>query len=285
MTEENNNEEMNEEMNEEQLEAAKQEIRDGINTPKDDGEKVELPSDEAEEEDKTYAKVFKSVGELKKGIDNLGSTLPDYVLDGMTDEALERHYSELRSDYDSEDKVNERKHAEKKDEAEDKPSEDISDKLWSELDVEFNTNGTITDEQYNQLNKAGIPDAVIDKYLDGLNAETEKFTQDVYAVAGGKEQYEEIKAWAEENFTQKELNAVASGSHTDMLLKMKGIKADYMSQTNNGQDRFRGSQGGSSNGGYRSQQDYIMDRMSPDYKKSAKFRAKVESKFKASSFA
>ena len=285
MTEENNNEEMNEEMNEEQLEAAKQEIRDGINTPKDDGEKVELPSDEIEEEDKTYAKVFKSVGELKKGIDNLGSTLPDYVLDGMTDEALERHYSELRSDYDSEDKVNERKHAEKKDEAEDKPSENISDKLWSELDVEFNTNGTITDEQYNQLNKAGIPDAVIDKYLDGLNAETEKFTQDVYAVAGGKEQYEEIKAWAEENFTQKELNAVASGSHTDMLLKMKGIKADYMSQTNNGQDRFRGSQGGSSNGGYRSQQDYIMDRMSPDYKKSAKFRAKVESKFKASSFA
>ena len=281
MTEENNNEEMNEE----QLEAAKQEIRDGINTPKDDGEKVELPSDEIEEEDKTYAKVFKSVGELKKGIDNLGSTLPDYVLDGMTDEALERHYSELRSDYDSEDKVNERKHAEKKDEAEDKPSEDISDKLWSELDVEFNTNGTITDEQYNQLNKAGIPDAVIDKYLDGLNAETEKFTQDVYAVAGGKEQYEEIKAWAEENFTQKELNAVASGSHTDMLLKMKGIKADYMSQTNNGQDRFRGSQGGSSNGGYGSQQDYIMDRMSPDYKKSAKFRAKVESKFKASSFA
>ncbi|MEA3471586.1 MAG: hypothetical protein U9R24_07700, partial [Thermodesulfobacteriota bacterium] len=42
--------------------------------------------------DTLYANKYKSVDELKKGINNLGTKLPDYILDGLSNGALEMHY-------------------------------------------------------------------------------------------------------------------------------------------------------------------------------------------------
>lgn len=268
----------------EEVEAKKAEIRDAVENP-DDGKELELPSEKNEDtnEDRVYANKFKSVDELKKGIDNLGSELPSYLLEGLSEDALEQHYLELQKEFSS------RKVNEKEDETpnvENKPSENISDALWADLEKTYGETGDITDEQRAQLDKAGIPKQVVDKYMNGLEAERQMFTNEVYKIAGGQDEYETIKAWAEENYSQAELDAVASGTNAEILMKYKGVKADYLAANNgtvNTKDRLRG---GSSTGtkGYNNQEEYLLDRMSPEWK-TAKGRARIEAKFKASSFA
>jgi hypothetical protein len=270
------------ELTDEELKIEKQKIVDGEVDNSDEGDDVKLPSDDA----KKYANVYATIEDLKKGISSLKADVPEYMLNGMTDDALEQYYVDLRKDFSSKPKEEA-----PKEEAKDIPKEEEAKKtvndpqLWGELDAEFNKSGGITDEQYDKLNKLGIPNAVVDKYLDGLKSSQVAFTNEVYGLAGGEEQYNEIKAWAEENYTQKQLDVIAGGTNEEILFKMKAVKADYneaMAKNPNGA-RVYGSSA-SPSGGYKNQEEYILDVMSPEYRKSAKYKAKVEAKFKSSSF-
>ena len=272
------------ELTDEQLEAEKQKIRDEVdNKYVNDSEDVKLPSEEnVEDEPRVYAKVFKNVDELKKGIENIGTDLPEYILNGMSDDALEQHYVELRKARDS-------KHKDDSEEPKtDKPNENISDDLWSSLEKTFNETGSITDEQREQLEKSNIPKQVVDKYIEGLKAEQEVFTTKVYEIAGGEEEYNAIKQWAEDNYTQEELDIISSGTRQEVLIKLKGVKADYLNSvgTTNVEtkSRLRGDGNVSKQEGYRSQDEWLIDIQSPEYRKDARFKAKVDAKFKASSF-
>lgn len=280
------------ELTPEEYQAEKDAILDRVKNPskysEENNDDVKLPSEEnqeEEQEERIYANSFKNVTELRKGIDNLGSNLPDYVLEGMNDDALEKHYIELRKEFSS-------RKQEKPEDKSEKPSDNISDDLWSGLEATYAETGDITPEQRAELNKSGIPDKMIDGYLEGLKAqakassmEQEQFTNNIYELAGGKEEYETIKAWAEENYSQAELNAIASGSYDEIYFKMKGIKADYIAK--NGAitaDRLRGGNTNRGGDSYRSQQEYLTDRMDRRYKTDAKYRAKVNDKFKNSTF-
>ena len=282
-------------MNEqEEYEANKEEVRQSIENPDKDNitEDVKLDSEktieeEVSTEEKLYANNFKSVEELKKGITNLNSTLPEYILNGMNDEALEQHYEELRKEFSSK-KVEDEK-ADNEDKKEEKPDDSISDELWTDLESSFNENGGITEEQYAELNKLGIPDNIIDGYIDGIKAkiqvgdiEQQKFTDSVYALADGKENYEEIKAWAEDNYSQKEIDMIASGSYDEILMKFEAVKNRY-DRENGKVDRVKGNMH-KGIAGYNNQQEYITDRMSMEYKKNPSYKLKVDTKFKASSF-
>ena len=278
---ENNNEV---ELTDEQLEAEKQKIRDEVdNKYVNDSEDVKLPSEEnVEDEPRVYAKVFKNVDELKKGIENIGTDLPEYILNGMSDDALEQHYVELRKARDSKPKDD------SEEPKTDKPNENISDDLWSSLEKTFNETGSITDEQREQLEKSNIPKQGVDRYIEGLKAEQEVFTTKVYEIAGGEEEYNAIKQWAEDNYTQEELDIISSGNRQEVLIKLKGVKADYLNSvgTTNVEtkSRLRGDGNVSKQEGYRSQDEWLIDRQSPEYRKDARFKAKVDAKFKASSF-
>lgn len=289
---ENNIENQEVELTEEQLKEEKAKILDKVKNPEkyseENNEEVELPSENKEEEaeeERVYANSFKNVDELKKGIDNLGSNLPDYVLEGMNDDALEKHYIELRKEFSS-------RKQESKEETE-KPSENISDDLWQNLEQTYSETGSITEEQKNELRKSGIPDKMIDGYIDGLKAqekantlEQQQFTEKIYDLAGGQEEYETIKSWAEETYSQEELTAIASGTYDEILFKMKGIKADYIAKNGNiTQDRLRGRTSAKSGDGYKNQQEYLVDRMDRRYKTDGRYKAKVDSKFANSSFA
>jgi len=271
------------ELTDEELKIEKQKIVDGEVDNPDEGDDVKLPSDDA----KKYANVYATIEDLKKGISSLKADVPEYMLNGMTDDALEQYYVDLRKDFSSKPK----EEAPVDEKAKDIPKEEEAKKtvndpqLWGELDAEFNTSGGISDEQYDKLNKLGIPNVIIDKYLDGLKSSQVAFTNEVYGLAGGEEQYNEIKAWAEENYTQKQLDVIAGGTNEEIVFKMKAVKADYneaMAKNPNGA-RVYGSSA-SPGGGYRNQEEYILDVMSPEYRKSAKYKAKVEAKFKSSSF-
>jgi len=270
------------ELTEEQLKDEKQKIVDGVNNPnKNVDDETKLPSDGA----KKFANIYETVEDLRKGITNLKADVPEYMLNGMSDEALEQYYVDLRKEFSSKPKVEDvpdNKPVIKDDEAKNIVGDD---KLWAELDTEFTTNGGLSDEYYDKLNKMGIPSKVVDKYLDGLKSEASLFTNNVYSLAGGEENYNDIKAWAEDTYSQKELDIIASGTHEEILFKMKGVKAEYESKVKQGDSgRLYGNKG-SNGSGYKDQQEYLLDVMSPEYRKNPKYKAKVEAKRVASFFA
>lgn len=282
------------ELTEEQLAEEKKKILDKVKNPdkyKDEEEDIVLPSEQEEEQEdeekepRLYANNFKTVDELKKGIYNLKSELPQYIIDGMNEDALEKHYIELRKEFSS-------RGQKKAEEPTKSPDAKISEELWSSLEANYAQTGSITAEQRAELNKAGFSDKIIDGYIAGVEAqkrnaeiELQTFTEKMYNLAGGKEEYEVIKSWAEENYTQEQLDSIASGSYDEILLKMEGVKARYLRE--NGEvraDRIRGSLGSQSGSGYKNQAEYLADVMDRRYKTDSRYRAKVKEKFSKSNF-
>lgn len=258
-------------------------------TVDDEGNPIELPSDkkpegEGAEGDKKFADKYDTVEDLKKGIESIGSDLPDYVLEGMSDEALEKHYQELQKSQGTEG----RKHAKKEEGSEEKKGEGekgdekpegVTPELWTELSVEFEKNGAITEEQYDQLNKAGIPDNVIDDYIDSIDAKQVKFTNDIYEIAGGEEQYNTIKSWAEDNIPSEQLEAIGQMDKNGMLLAMRGIKAEYDAANPSDGVRIIGDTKIATKGAYASQADYIIDVSDKRYGTDKRYTKAVDDKF------
>lgn len=256
----------------------------GSETP--EGDPVELPSDkqpDPEEGDEKFADKFNTVDDLRKGIESIGSDLPEYVLEGMSDAALEKHYLELQKNFHEEKSG--RKHTQDKkpedneEEAGDKP-EAVSAELWTELESYYNENGNITDDMYNKLNKVGIPDAVIDKYMDGLKSDQVAFTNEIYSIAGSEENYNTIKAWAEDTLPAAQIEAIGRMDKNGMILAMKGIKAEYDAVNgSNESTRLLGETRSSNNGAYKSQQEYILDIGDKRYGIDKKYTHAVDTKF------
>ena len=259
----------------------------------EDEDNLDLPSDKGSEDDvELLAGKYSSVDELRKGIVNIGSNLPKYVIDGMSEEALEKHYEELSKTTKTEERKP-RKHSEKQEKnADDVAAADkdkdgkpltVEPELWTELDSTFTKTGSITDEQYDKLNAAGIPDVMIDRYLDSVKAEQNAFTEKVYELSGGAEEFASIKEWAEDHQPDvvKMLNGMTD--YNQILAVMKGVKVDYdASNSKSKPSILRGKPSSSKSGGYASESDYLADVNDIRYKKDSRFRDKVKAKLSKS---
>ena len=281
---------------EETLDKDAQAIIDKANGVKEDDEPNEddkLPSDEQSDEtnddDRKLAGKYANVDELKKGITQLKSELPQYVIDGMSEEALEQHYVELQKNFSSK---KDRKFEKPDDEPEEKegdenesPTTAISKELWTDLSKEFEATGSITSEMYDNLEKAGIPSEVVDNYIDGLNSKQVAFTNDVLEIAGGQEQYDVIKEWAEDgNVDGALLEAMQTMSYSQILPIYKGIKAQFDAQNKEPAKRIVGDTNGKTGKGYTSQEAYMKDVADKRYGQNRAYTESVDKKFELSKF-
>ena len=248
-------------------------------------------------DDKKFAGKYKDVAALKDGIKNLKSTLPDYVIEGMSDEALEQHYTELNKDHSKQPKKTERKHSKTEEPAKEEktPDEEAVAKkenlkvLFADFNTEFRSTGQISDTLYDSLEAAGIPSSVVDDYADKMVVEQNSFTQQTYELTGGEENFNKIKSWAEDgNIPASQLAAMQTMSYDQILLSMSGIKAKYdianpdtIEKTDRITGKARVQNGGA---GYKSQAGYLADVADPRYSKNGEYTRKVNAKFERSKF-
>ena len=280
-----------------------QKIIDRINGEENpsDNDDVKLPSDEQEnpddkkDGDTLFADKYKTVDELKAGIAGLKSTLPDYVIDGMSNEALEKHYVELRKEFSGKQDDNKDRKFAKDEKPDDKPDEKEVDKkqeisgLWKELELSFKSTGGISNDMYDKFEELGIPSEIVDGYTDNIYKEQVSFTNKVYEMSGGQEQYNEIKEWAESgNIHESELKAIESMGYDAMLSALSGIKARYdlakskdIEQT---PKRIVGETGSNTGNSYTSQEQYLKDVADRRYGQNRAYTELVEKKFANSKF-
>ena len=162
----------------------------------------------------------------------------------------------------------------------------IPDDVWSELSDSFAKDGGITEAQYEKLEGFGIPSAIVDGYIDGLVAKRDAFTNEVYQLSGGKEQYESIKAWASENVDSDYLASISNMPNAQAKQAMLGIKAQYdVANGSTNKVRVVGvSKTSGGNGTYKSEADYIRDVSDARYSSDETFRKKVDLKLAKSKF-
>jgi hypothetical protein len=246
-------------------------------------------SENHEDEGDLLAGKYKDTTELKKGITNLKSTLPEYVLNGMSDEALVQHYEELSKEFSGGKKhiIKDDNPAEPKpDETKPKGAKAIPDDVWVDLSQSFDDKGGLSEEQYAKLESYGIPNVIVDGYLDGLVAKQNELVQERYAVAGGEEEYNTIKAWAEDgNIDASYLASMATMPVAQLKGAMQGVKAQYDIANGSKPNRLLGNKSNNaSTGSYSSQDAYIKDVNDRRYATDEAFRNKVDLKLSKSKF-
>ena len=108
----------------------------------------------------------------------------------------------------------------------------------SELAKEFQKDGKLSEESYEELKEAGFPKSVVDAYIKGVeksqaeaNTLAEKDVAEILSVAGGNEGYETLMAWASSSFSEEEKEAfnraVNMGDKYIAKLAVQGLVARY----------------------------------------------------------
>ena len=144
-------------------------------------------------------------------------------------------------------------------------------------------NGELSKESIDKLEKAGYPKAMVDAYLDGLQATTEKFVNRIYSMAGGKENYEKIIGFIK---TQPEsvINAynatITQGNLNQIELALNGIKAQMKTAYGTSNPTLMGGAVTSTAEGYTSMEQMTKDMADPRYQVDPKFTRSVMMKIK-----
>ena len=91
----------------------------------------------------------------------------------------------------------------------------------------FENDGTLSEETYNALEKAGLPRDLVDSYAAGQQALLQSEEAQIQSVANG--QYDAMAEWANENLPQEEIDAfdeaVTGGTVQQAKLAVQGLYA------------------------------------------------------------
>lgn len=101
----------------------------------------------------------------------------------------------------------------------------------ADFEREFMAQGALAEESYKKLTEAGIPESVVDSYIEGRIAVAQTFISEIQGLAGGPEQYADMVQWAEQNLPPEEIRAFdslcCSGKKDMITLAVNGLIAKW----------------------------------------------------------
>lgn len=126
----------------------------------------------------------------------------------------------------------------------DKPAQPNEDE-WNKWGVEISNTGDVSQETRAAIkSKFGIPDQILDTYVDGIRAKQRQLATEASSVVGGPEELKGIIQWASDNLPDAEReavnNALKQPGWQNVLL---GIKARRDATNTEPKTRIVGSSG------------------------------------------
>jgi len=155
------------------------------------------------------------------------------------------------------------------------------------LSDEYYAEGELSDEAYETLAKAGIPEDIVNQYIAATEQAQDASRKEVMSSVGGEEEYNDMLSWASDNLSDAEIdsfnNAVSSQDFDTINLAVKGLSAMRSASTGMEPKRnLSGSVGSDAGGTYNSVAEMMTDMNDPRYAKDPAFRSKVENKLSRS---
>lgn len=114
--------------------------------------------------------------------------------------------------------------------AEDEVKSDLTSKGvdYDALVKEYEDNGNLSDKSMKALKGAGYPEAVVNAFIKGFEAQVNEFTNAVYKIAGGEAEYGKLCNFIKglgESDVQAFNETINSGSLTQLAALINGYKA------------------------------------------------------------
>tara|TARA_A100001388_G_scaffold269495_1_gene245858 strand:- start:287 stop:1129 length:843 start_codon:yes stop_codon:yes gene_type:complete len=154
--------------------------------------------------------------------------------------------------------------------------------------------GTLSEDMYSQLGKAGLSKEVVDNYLAGVRNEvgiesTEPVLsaseiKDLKNLAGGERGYDTLMDWAGNNLDQEAINdfdnVLATGNKTAIKFAITALMGKYEDSQGRDSKIVTGKESSTEN--YRSMAEVVRDMNRPEYQNDEAFRDDVLRKLSAS---
>lgn len=160
-----------------------------------------------------------------------------------------------------------------------------SDDEWKRWGHEIHTTGSISPGTKEMIkSKFGIPDQVVDAYIDGIRARQRQLAEEAASVVGGTEELNSIIKWASENLNDDEREAVNNSLRSpgwqNVIL---GLKARREASNTEPKIRINGSSGIPSGiKPYASSKEMVMAMRDPRYKFDSEYQQMVHDRVRAS---
>jgi len=160
-------------------------------------------------------------------------------------------------------------------------------------------NGTLTDEMYTDLSKAGFNKAMVDSYLEGVRNQvgmeqaqveaapilSDAEVAEVHNIAGGKNGYEQLMSWASENISDADAKnfdeVIETGNKAAVTFAVKALMGQYEDAVGRDSNLVTGRKS-SPQDVYKSMAQVVSDMSDPRYDKDEAFRDDVQEKLSRS---
>lgn len=146
------------------------------------------------------------------------------------------------------------------------------------LEAEFEENGRLSEESYALLAAAGLPRRIVDRYIEGQKAASDRLMQEVYDIAGGEQRFRAAQIWAQSNLSAEELQAfdeAVNASPERARFAVHGLCAAHQHATGAPPQLTRGEALSRGEGAFSSAQDVANAIRDPRYKTDPAYRAQV----------
>ena len=211
---------------------------------------------------------------------------PDWLPEKFnTPEDMAKAYSELEQQFHSSREEANEAALENKDAAIDELEAHGID--YSAMSQDFWEKCGLSDEQYDQLEDAGIPSDVVDSFIDGQMALVDQTRQQAYNLVGGEESYKNMMDWAANNLTADEQEVfnrtVDTGNPQDAVFAIQGLHSRYRSGVGVEPNLVKGEVGDTTVGNFQSLAEITAAMSDPRYEKDPAYRSQVAEKLRKSS--
>jgi len=150
---------------------------------------------------------------------------------------------------------------------------------------EYAQSGELSENSFQELEKLGFDRNLVNAYIEGQRAVSDKNDNAIMATVGGEDNYKNMVQWASENLEATEIdtfnNLLTNGSLEQIQLAVAGVNARYRNGTRE-PSLLSGSKSSGSLG-YQSVAEMLSDMNNPKYNADPAFRKSVEDKIKLSS--
>ena len=157
---------------------------------------------------------------------------------------------------------------------------------YDKYQKEYVDTNTLSKESYAELKEKGMSSEMVDSWIEGQNAITEKLTDAAYSVVGGEKAYNDIVSWAAKSLSQNEQEAfnraLESANPNDGMFAIKSLNAQYKMANGSDPNLLQGSTGGSGSGAYKSLAQMSEAMRDPKYHSDPAFREEVTRKLESS---
>ena len=166
---------------------------------------------------------------------------------------------------------------------------DLLDSKGLDFDVfqqEYLENGELSEEAFKALEDAGLPKSLVETWVQGQDALASQMTSEIYNLAGGEGEYQNLMQWATNNLPETEIDAYNATMDrmdaNEVRFAVQGLYARYRSEAE--PSLLQGETGVVASGGKFSSNAELTEAMrDPRYVKDPAYRQAVADKLARSS--